>query len=580
MRDTLRLVFFVALALSLLVLWTRWEKWQAAEQNAIRNTSQNTSAPAQPFADNGNNHQSSGDLPVPSQTLVRENNAKSPATSGGETKTDTAITINADWYVAEISESGGDITALRLKKHKTQGEESEGGGRNFPLISGGGGEVFLPQSGLTDAKGGGGFPYHNTRFVWQNPGGEAFDNFGRDDNHAAATIILQAAGGGVIVQKRYIFRQTSYLIEVQLSATNTSAADVAPFAYFQLAHDGRVPAGHSSLLPTFFGAAVYTDREKFVKVPFDDICEDDYPRRSNDGWIGFIQRYFAVAWLPELGQHDFFMRKNKSGIGGKAGVILPFGNIAPGESQTVSARLFAGAQEQDILQRLHEDGTAPGIHLAVDYGWLTFIADLLYKLLALIHDYVNNWGVAIILLTLAVKLLFYPLASASYRSMAKMKAEAPRIKQLQERYANDKQKMQQEMMALYRSKKINPLGGCLPVLVQIPVFIALYWVLLGSVELRHAPFGLWLTDLSAPDPYFILPIMMGGAMYLQTLLSPAPPDPTQAMIMRFLPIGFAAFSIFFPSGLVVYWLSNTLLSIAQQWHIYRSIAKQKPSAGS
>ncbi|MGI9338266.1 MAG: membrane protein insertase YidC [Gammaproteobacteria bacterium] len=565
MRDTLRLFFFVALALSLLVLWTRWEKWQAAEQDAARSASQSQRAPDSVIpGDAANNNDSQ--LPVPSRTLVRENTGGNVPTFGDVAAGDAAITINAEWYVAEINENGGDIAALRLKKHKTQIEDGEG--EDFPLVRSDNAEVFLPQSGMTDAKGGSGFPYHKTRFVWQNPGGDKFAG-----ENGAATVILQAEGGGVILQKRYVFRQTSYLTEVQLAAQNTSTAALSPFAYFQLAHDGRQPASHSALLPTFFGAAVYTDRDKFVKVPFDDIGEDDYPRLSDDGWIGFIQRYFAVAWLPEPGKHEFRMDKSKNG-GGKASVILPFGDIAPGESQTVSARLFAGAQEQDILSRLNEDGTAPGIHLAVDYGWLTFIADLLYKLLALIHDYVGNWGVAIILLTLAVKLLFYPLSSASYRSMAKMKAEAPRIKQLQERYANDKQKMQQEMMALYRSKKINPLGGCLPVLVQIPVFIALYWVLLGSVELRHAPFGLWLADLSSPDPYFILPVMMGVAMFLQTKLSPAPPDPTQAMIMRFLPIGFAAFSIFFPSGLVVYWLSNTLLSIAQQWHITRGINKK------
>ena len=557
MKDALRLFFFVALALSLLVLWTRWQKWESAAPQAQPELTQ-TRTPDN--INRGINNNDDAKLPVPSQSLIRENiSGKSADTdsatsaSGGDSF--AAITINADWYVAEVSENGGDITSLRLKKHKTQNDE---GGEDFPLLRGDG---FLAQTGLTDAKGGGGFPYHNTRYIWQNPGGDSFVN-------DAATIILQAEGGGVVLQKRYIFRRTSYLIEAHLSAQNNGDVAVAPFAYFQLAHDGTEPAGHSALLPTFFGAAVYTDKDKFVKVPFDELGEADYPRRSDDGWIGFIQRYFAVAWLPQAGQHDFFMRRN-----GRAGVILPFGELAKGAAQTVSARLFAGAQEQDILNRLHEEGTAPGIHLAVDYGWLTFIADFLFKLLAWIYNYVGNWGLAIILLTLTVKLAFYPLSAASYRSMAKMKAEAPRIKQLQERYAGDKQKMQQEMMALYRSKKINPLGGCLPVLVQIPVFIALYWVLLGSVELRQAPFGLWIQDLSTPDPYYILPVMMGGAMYLQTLMSPAPPDPTQAMLMRGLPIFFAVFSIFFPSGLVVYWLSNTLLSIAQQWHISRGINK-------
>ena len=414
MKDALRLFFFVALALSLLVLWTRWQKWESAAPQAQPELTQ-TRTPDN--INRGINNNDDAKLPVPSQSLIRENiSGKSADTdsatsaSGGDSF--AAITINADWYVAEVSENGGDITSLRLKKHKTQNDE---GGEDFPLLRGDG---FLAQTGLTDAKGGGGFPYHNSRYIWQNPGGDSFVN-------DAATIILQAEGGGVVLQKRYIFRRTSYLIEAHLSAQNNGDVAVAPFAYFQLAHDGTEPAGHSALLPTFFGAAVYTDKDKFVKVPFDELGEADYPRRSDDGWIGFIQRYFAVAWLPQAGQHDFFMRRN-----GRAGVILPFGELAKGAAQTVSARLFAGAQEQDILNRLHEEGTAPGIHLAVDYGWLTFIADFLFKLLAWIYNYVGNWGLAIILLTLTVKLAFYPLSAASYRSMAKMKAEAPRIKQL------------------------------------------------------------------------------------------------------------------------------------------------------
>ena len=571
MRESLRLFFYVSLALSLLVLWTRWEKWQRAEQQPPPAAEQRI-APAAGGDGGGRGDERAedggGDLPVPSRSLAESAEENAPAASEEQNEQrGRRIVVDAEWYVAELSEDGGDITSLQLKKHKTED------GENFPLLRDERGNRFLAQSGLTNAKGGGDFPYHNSKFVLQNPRDDDLFANGND----TATVAFRAEGGGVVLEKRYVFRRASYIVDAILEARNTSNETLRPFAYFQLTHDGKAPASHSSMLPTFFGAAVYTDKDKFVKISFEDIGEDSYPTESDDGWIAFIQRYFAVAWLPEAGQHDFFMRKKDGG--GRVGVILPFAPAAPGEARQVSARLFAGAQEQDILNRLHEEGDAPGIHLAVDYGWLTFIAVLLYKLLAWIHGFVGNWGVAVILLTLAVKLVFYPLSSASYRSMAKMKAEAPRIKKLQERHANDKQKMQQEMMALYRDKKINPLGGCLPILVQIPVFIALYWVLLGSVELRQAPFGLWIQDLSAPDPYFILPVMMGGAMYLQTLMSPAPPDPTQAMIMRGLPIFFAVFSVFFPSGLVVYWLSNTLLSIAQQWHITRSINKKQGAGG-
>ncbi len=566
MKDTLRLFFFISLALSLLVLWQKWEKWQSETVRAPASASAPAdAAPAASQTDFANGE--GADLPVPSETLTAAGDGDDDApqiareSEGDARPGGRRVTVDNGWFTAELGENGGDILSLRLAKHKLEGE-------NFPLLRAEDGDRFLAQSGLTGAKGGGGFPYHGSQFVLQNPEAAGFAE-GAD----SATVVFRAESGGVVLEKRYVFRRGAYLIDAQLAAKNTGEETVRPFGYFQLAHGGVPPKSHSSMLPVFFGAAVYTESDKFVKVPFDEIGEASYPRASEDGWIGFIQRYFAVAWLPQPGKHDFFMSK-KNGVG-KAGVIVPFAAINPGESQTVSARLFAGAQEQDILNRLHEEGIAPGIHLAVDYGWLTFIAVLLYKLLAVIFGFVGNWGAAVMLLTLAVKLLFYPLSAASYRSMAKMKAEAPRIKKLQERYASDKQKMQQEMMALYREKKINPLGGCLPILVQIPVFIALYWVLLGSVELRQAPFVLWIQDLSAPDPYYILPVAMGGAMYLQTLMSPAPPDPTQAMIMRGLPIFFAVFSIFFPSGLVVYWLSNTLLSIAQQWHITRSIEKER-----
>ena len=360
-----------------------------------------------------------------------------------------------------------------------------------------------------------------------------------------------------------------------MDARNLDDSAHAPYAYFQLARDTLDPRNYSSLLPTFFGAAMFTEESKFLKIPLDEIASADYPRKSGDGWIGVIQRYFAAAWLPRQGdEREYFIRRARDG-GVRAGVIVPFGQISPGESKTASARLFAGAQEQNILNQLHESGQAPGIHLAVDYGWLTIVAVFLFWMLDHINAAVGNWGASIILLTFMVKLAFYPLTNVSYRSMAKMKEAAPAIKRMQEKYGDDREQMQRETMKLYREKKINPFGGCLPMLVQIPVFIALYWVLLGSVELRQAPFFGWLSDLSAPDPFFTLSILFGAAMFMQTRLSPAPADPAHAMIMKFMPLGFAAFSVFFPSGLVLYWLVNTLLSIAQQWHITRSLERAK-----
>jgi YidC/Oxa1 family membrane protein insertase len=463
--------------------------------------------------------------------------------------------VETNWLQAAIDQNGGNLARLKLKKHLYNGEP-------LPLLENEA-RLYVAQSGLIgepDA------PNHNSAYALAAaPANNPQADF--------ITVAASAQGGGLQLVKRYVFAQNGYVASLLLEARNTGAEAKEPLAYFQLAHDGAPPRNYSSLLPTFFGVAMYTNEDKFVKFDFDEIGDSPYPRKTNNGWLGIIQRYFAVVWLPPAGEREFFMRKASAG-GARVGFIAPFGSIAPGQTKTVTARLFAGAQEQDVLGRLQDDNVAPGINLVVDYGWLTFIAVLLFDMLSFIHQYVGNWGVAIVLLTFAVKLLFYPLSSAAYRSMAKMKEEAPRLKQLQEKYANDKQRMQREMMAIYREKKINPLGGCLPILVQIPVFIALYWVLLGSVELRQAPFFFWITDLSTPDPYYILSLVMGVAMFLQTRLSPAPPDPTQALIMKLMPIGFALFSVFFPSGLVLYWAVNTILSIAQQWHITRAIAKK------
>ena len=552
-NDTLRLIFLGMLGFSLLALWQNWGQWEASQlvgddtQTAV---SQSSVADAPPMS------AIDGDLPTLTQ----------PLSSGGEEEGDIPIAtaqqgkvirVETDWIEADISEKGGNVVRLNLKKHLHNGAP-------IPLLENESRE-YAAQSGLIGAVG---IPNHNSNFRLESSGALTLAE-GAD----ALTVDLVANAGDVRLRKRYIFNRSDYLVSVILSARNNSAQTQNINGYFQLAHDGLPPRDYSSLLPTFFGAAMYTEESKFIKIAFDEVGKESHPLKSDNGWIGIIQRYFAAVWLPAEGDREFFMRQTKDGSV-RLGVILPFAVLAPGEEATVSARLFAGAEEQDTLNQLAESGAAPGINLVVDYGWLTFVAVLLFKMLAAIQQVVYNWGGSIILLTFAVKLLFYPLSAAAYRSMAKMKEEAPRIKQLQEKYGGDRQQMQKEMMAIYREKKINPLGGCLPILVQIPVFIALYWVLLGSVELRHAPFMLWIDDLSTPDPYYVLSLIMGASMFLQMRLSPAPPDPTQAMIMKIMPIGFALFSVFFPSGLVLYWVVNTLLSIAQQWHIARRIKQQ------
>ena len=572
MTDILRLVCAALLLLSLLNLWQNWEEWnrratQAASET-VRRLPGDAASPATasrpaPPGQAESRAQDEQDIPAPTQRLAAPGQDPDAVPDARPRPGDARIIrVETDWLSAEISEDGANLVGLHLKKHKLES------GQPFPLLQSGNGRFYTAQSGA----GGGKFPNHNSGFELLDAGGDSvFELDGGD----SVTVAFRAVANEMEMIKTFTFRRGDYLIGVEMEARNLSAGAQNPYAYFQLARDTLEPRNYSSLLPTFFGAAMFTDESKFVKIALEDVATADYPRKSGDGWIGIIQRYFAAAWLPRQGdEREYFMRRARDG-GVRVGVIVPFGEIPPGESRAAGARLFAGAEEQNILNRLHESGEAPGIHLAVDYGWLTIVAVFLFWLMDHINAVVGNWGASIILLTFLVKLVFYPLTNVSYRSMAKLKDAAPHIKRMQEKHGGDREQLQRETMKLYREKKINPFGGCLPMLVQIPVFIALYWVLLGSVELRHAPFVGWLSDLSAPDPFFTLSIMFGAAMFMQTRLSPAPADPTHAMIMKFMPLGFAAFSVFFPSGLVLYWLVNTLLSIAQQWHITRTLEKAK-----
>jgi YidC/Oxa1 family membrane protein insertase len=355
------------------------------------------------------------------------------------------------------------------------------------------------------------------------------------------------------------------VVDLRYDIHNGTAATLEPSAYFQLVHDSESSKG-SRMMPTFSGAAYFTDSDKYKKLSFDDMKKSNLSKNTTDGWIGMVQHYFAGAWLPKQGSAREYYTKQLGNDLYSAGAVMPLGSIAPGASASVGARLFAGPQEQKHLKEV-----APGLEYTVDYGWLTIIATPLFWVLTAIQKVVHNWGVAIILLTVMLKLLFYPLSAASYRSMAHMRKIAPRLQSIKERYGDDREGLHKAMMELYKTEKINPMGGCLPIMVQIPVFIALYWVLLGSVELRHAPFMLWIQDLSATDPYYVLPLLMGATMIIQTSLNPTPPDPIQAKMMKNMPVAFSVFFFFFPAGLVLYWLVNNVLSIAQQWAINRSI---------
>jgi YidC/Oxa1 family membrane protein insertase len=471
------------------------------------------------------------------------------------------VVVQTDLLLAEIDTAGGDLRRVELLQHRDRLDKT----KNFVLLQDGPDQTYVAQSGLAP-----GLPSHTTRF-------QAADtrySLQPNEDELRVTLVAKAEQGSA--EKTYTFKRGSYAVKVDFRVTNTSGAVIQPYAYFQLVRDTKPPEGDSRMVPTYSGAEIYTEKDKLNKVTFDDIAagKGTYPQEAQDGWLAFVQHYFLAAWLPNGGdKREYALKPLANGL--VSGVVLvAMASIEPGAVGTVSAGLYVGPQEQDTLRAL-----APGLELAVDYGWLRPLSVPLFWVLDFIHKWVANWGVAIIILTVIIKVLFFPLSAASYRSMAKMKVVAPKMQKLKERYGDDRQKLHEAMMNLYKTEKINPLGGCLPIVVQIPVFIALYWVLLLSVELRHAPFMLWIKDLSRPDPIFVLPVLMGITMFLQTMMNPPPPDPMQARLMKIMPVAFSVFFFFFPAGLVLYWLVNNILSIAQQWQITRALERSKSARG-
>jgi len=423
---------------------------------------------------------------------------------------------------------------------------------------------YFVRSGLISATSND-LPNHTATFV--------LSKNGRAENKNLISFVSEK--GGVRLEKTYFLSDGSYVVEVEHRITQISTQGAAnPLVlYSELVRDGTA-VSDSEFYSTFTGPALYTDKEKFTKIDFSDIEKNkaNIPRQipaGEPGWVAMVQHYFASAWLPsDKTVRDVYVGKVEQNLY-RIGLQTPLNPLAAGASHIEKTRLFIGPQEETLLEKI-----APGFDLIKDYGYLTVIAKPIFWLLEQIHSYVANWGWAIVILTLLIKLLFFPLSAASYKSMARMKEVQPRLMTLREQLKGDPQKLNRAMMDLYKQEKINPLGGCLPVVVQIPVFIALYWVLLSSVEMRNAPWILWINDLSVPDPFYILPVIMAVSMYVQVKLNPTPPDPLQAKIMMWMPIVFSVMFFFFPAGLVLYWVVNNILSIAQQWQINQMFAKR------
>jgi YidC/Oxa1 family membrane protein insertase len=467
--------------------------------------------------------------------------------------------VKTDVLRAEIATRGGTIQSLWLKDYAADADRPE---VPLQLLKPDAPNMFIVQSGLL----GGGdvtVPTHEADFTAAQ---SAFQLAAGDDQ--LVVELVWRGDSGLEVIKRYRFERGSYLVHAEQHIDNNTGAPTAVRNYDQLQRTELVDPNKSSFIHTYTGAVYYGPEEKYKKETFKEMTKRPLDVSITGGWIAMIQHYFMAAWIPQPDEPQTFYSKVVGDGRYIIGQYSPAVTIPAGGSHTFENRLFVGPKLQDQLDQI-----APGLELAVDYGWLTILAKPIFWLLELIHSLVGNWGWAIIILTILIKAAFYKLSETSYKSMANMRKLAPRLKALKDRYGDDKERMNQAMMELYKKEKINPLGGCLPILVQIPVFIALYWVLLESVELRHAPFILWIDNLTAPDPWFVLPVIMGVSMFVQQKLNPPPPDPMQEKIFMALPFVFTVFFAFFPAGLVLYWTVNQLLSITQQWYITRQIEK-------
>jgi YidC/Oxa1 family membrane protein insertase len=560
--DNLRLFLFFALAMVLMLIWQAWEQYNAPPP-----------APAAPSAG-----PAEPSVPAPPSSAPAQ--APTPQPSAEKLASTARVRVRTDLFEATLDTQGADLRELRLRKYPVDVDSPD---KPFALMADSGPELFIAQSGLI----GHGTDYPTHKLVYQSSASEYA--LAPEASELRVPLTWRAANG-VVYTKTYVFRRNSYVVDVEFAIANGSRSDWTGYLYgqFQRSH---VDTSSMFRTPTYTGGAIHTPENHFEKISFDDMRKRALKREVKGGWVGMLQHYFVGAWLqPAQARNEFYTDV----LGGERNVIgfkrLDPVTVAPGATGAAQAKLYLGPKERTRLTQLScgsdittKDAPAcpeprpygEGMDLTVDYGWLTPIAAPLFWLLNTIHRAVGNWGWAIILLTILIKLAFYPLSAASYKSMAHMKKLQPRMQALRERYGDDRQKLNQAMMELYKTEKINPLGGCLPILIQIPVFIALYWVLLESVEMRQAPWILWIRDLSAKDPYYVLPIIMGASTFMQQRLNPTPMDPIQQKVFMFLPWVFTVFFLFFPAGLVLYWVVNNILSIAQQWAINRTIGVAK-----
>ena len=549
--DNQRQILLIALGVILLLLWFRWEDAQrasmpVAEPTMVEQVAPGGEAPAAPVAPAAPTRKSASTyVAVPERQ---------------EAARGRRVFVKTDLLDVQIDTYGGDLRFLGLRQYPKELNKPD---VPFPLMQDKGEEILIAQSGLVGH--GKYYPFHRTRFTTSKT------NYTLRGGQDTLSVDLNwRADDGVRYTKRYTFKRDSYVVRVDFIVDNRSRVEWQGYLYGQFLKKPVKQETGFMALPTFDGGAIYTAEEAYEKIDYDEMAEEPLKRNVTGGWAAMMQHYFVSSWMPDIKQPGQIYSSSPSReryvIGYKYTEPM---TVAVGEKGTVGIDLFAGPKEPGRLKHLTK-----GMDLTVDFGWLTFISAPLYWLLAAIQSFVGNWGWAIILLTIMIKAAFFPLNNAQYKSMAKMKKIQPRMKALKEQYGSDRERYSKAMMELYKREKVNPMSGCLPILVQIPVFIALYWVLLESVEMRQAPFALWIQDLSAKDPYFVLPVLMGASMFVTTWMSPVT-DPMQRKLFMAMPVVFTAFFLFFPSGLVLYWLVNNVLQIIQQTYINRSLAASK-----
>ncbi|MFM2065767.1 MAG: rane protein insertase YidC [Pseudomonadota bacterium] len=557
MNDTRRAILWGVFSLSLVMLWDGWQK-SRGEPSLF------SPAPAAVVA-KAASAASGNSVPAPAVLPAQAGAATSVPPAAASQPAAATVVATTDTYKLTIDTRGASLVGLDLLKQHEQGDAS----KPVTLFERSTRRLYQADSGLLPRQAGeAAVPNHHT--VMQRVDGPLALEPGKDE----LTVTFESPEvGGVVLRKSYLLKRGAYTAQVRHEVINRSAAPVAPQLYLQLVRDGNVEASSMFMGPSSFtGPAVYTEQAKFQKVEFTAIEKNkaEHEKVADNGWVAMVQHYFTSAWLvADNTKREFRTTKVSDNLYSVA-MVLPLPEVAPGATGSHTATLYAGPQEENKLAAL-----APGLELVKDYGMLTLLAKPLFWLLDKLHGMLGNWGWAIVALVVLLKVAFYWLNASAYRSMAKMKAINPKIQEMRERLKDKPQQMQQEMMRMYREEKVNPLGGCLPILVQMPFFIALYWVLLSSVEMRNAPWIGWITDLAAKDPFYILPIVMTLSTMFQTWLNPTPPDPVQAKMMWIMPLVFSVMFFVFPAGLVLYWVTNTLLSIAQQWVINRQLGVNK-----